>query len=116
MDRMNEHSPMSGLADLLEITTTVEHESEANRLAMDLVTQKLAACVQILGPIQSIYEWNGSVQNSSEFGLKLKVAPDSLNNVVSYLKKNHPYDLPEIIVHQVKASPEYADWVQKQRT
>lgn len=103
------------LADLVEITTTVEHQADANRLATEIVSQRLAACVQISGPIFSVYQWNGSIQNGQEFGLKLKVASDGLANAVAFLQANHPYELPEIIVNQVKASTEYAQWVNEQR-
>ncbi len=103
------------LADLVEITTTVEHQADANRLATEIVSQRLAACVQISGPIFSVYRWNGSIHSGQEFGLKLKVASDGLANAVAFLQENHPYELPEIIVNQVKASAEYAQWVNEQR-
>ncbi len=103
------------LADLVEITTTVEHQADANRLATEIVSQRLAACVQISGPIFSVYQWKGFIHSGQEFGLKLKVASDGLANAVAFLRANHPYELPEIIVNQVKASTEYAQWINEQR-
>ncbi len=102
------------LADLVEITTTVEHQVDANRLATEIVSQRLAACVQISGPIFSVYQWKGSIHNGQEFVLKLKVTSDGLSNAIAFLKANHPYELPKIIVNQVKASTEYAQWVSEQ--
>lgn len=112
---INDPGQQCQLADLVEIITTVEHQADANRLATEIVSQRLAACVQISGPILSVYEWNGSIQNAQEFGLKLKVASDGLTNAIAFLRANHPYELPEIIVIHVKASMEYAQWVNKQR-
>jgi periplasmic divalent cation tolerance protein len=103
------------LPDLVEVTTTVGTEADAKRLAVELVTKRIAACVQITGPIESVYEWDGITQIGPEFGLKLKVAPQSIESAVDYLNANHPYELPEIILHPVKCSQNYADWVNKQR-
>lgn len=101
------------LSDLVEITTTVALSSDAERLATAIVTEKVAACVQITGPIQSVYEWEGKIQIGTEYGLKLKTTVEAMRGAIAFLKQNHPYDLPEMVVHFAKTSPEYGDWVHR---
>jgi periplasmic divalent cation tolerance protein len=98
---------------VFEISTTVATQAAAEAMAAALLEQRLAACVQINGPILSLYHWRGNIERSQEYGLKIKTSQDRLEQAVAYLHEHHPYDLPEILTRTSMASAEYAHWVQE---
>ncbi|MDE0708036.1 MAG: divalent cation tolerance protein CutA [Candidatus Poseidoniales archaeon] len=75
-----------------------------------LMLESGSACVQH-SPLQSMYKWEGEIKSSQEWGLQLKVTKTQLEKVLSSLKENHPYEIPQIIHWLAEATPEYADWV-----
>ena len=77
--------------------TTVGGEEEGVRLAKELVEGRLAACVQMLPRMRSIYRWKGEVQDDGEHLLLIKTAAEKFAAVEEYLKANHSYDEPEIV-------------------
>jgi len=78
------------------------------------VEEKLAACVQITGPIESTYRWKGNVENASEFLCLIKTREDFFLKVESAIKNMHPYEVPEIIaVPIIKGSKEYLQWLEE---
>jgi len=94
------------------ISTTLEKKQDAERLANLLLDRKLIACAQVLGPITSIYRWQGVTTSATEFALSLKTTPACSKTVKSLLCENHPYDLPEIIVQEIgESSDDYANWL-----
>ena len=99
------------LVTIEEVRTTLPTQSAAEELAAALVEQRLAACVQISGPILSIYRWDGSINKDQEFSLCCKTTASRLPQLVDYLRAHHPYDLPEILAISLKASNEYAHWL-----
>ena len=99
---------------IVVITTTFPTHAVAEQVACALVEQKLAACVQITGPIQSIYFWEESVKFESEYSVKIKIGAGRLNEVVDFLKSHHPYELPQIVWETVQATAEFSQWVDRQ--
>ena len=96
----------------VQITTTFAKEEEATALAYVLVDRKLAACVQVVGPIQSIYRWNGAIEEGTEWMCLAKTSLFSSHSAIRYIKENHPYDNPEIVVTPIiGGSPDYLRWV-----
>jgi periplasmic divalent cation tolerance protein len=96
----------------IQVTTTTEARQEAHTIAQFLVEAKLAACVQIAGPITSIYRWNGKVENTQEWLCLIKTHDDLYSKVEAAIKSLHPYETPEIIaVPIVKGSKEYLNWL-----
>jgi len=94
--------------------TTVGGEEEGVRLAKELVEGRLAACVQMLPRMRSIYRWKGEVQDDSEHLLLIKTAAEKIAAVEEYLKANHSYDEPEIVaVPASYVSDGYLRWVTK---
>ena len=92
--------------------TTVASKQEAQQLASDLLAKSLAACVQIDGPIESHYHWNGKLNQDDEFRLLIKTTVGSWPKLQRYLESSHPYDEPEIILIPINdASPGYRNWV-----
>lgn len=81
-------------------------------IARHLVEEKLAACVQISGPIESIYRWKGKVEGTAEFLCLVKTREDLFAQVETAIKKRHSYQTPEIIaVPIVRGSTEYLSWL-----
>ena len=97
-----------------EVRTTLPTIAAADQLAVALVERRLAACVQITGPIQSVYRWNDSINKDQEFSLCCKTSSGRLSQMIDYLQAHHPYELPEVLVSSVQASPQYACWLQEQ--
>ena len=99
----------------IQITTTTETKEQAQTITQHLVEAKLAACVQIVGPITSIYRWKGKVENAPEWLCLIKTRDDLYNKVEATIKSLHPYETPEIIaVPIVKGSKEYLQWISEE--
>jgi periplasmic divalent cation tolerance protein len=96
----------------IQVTTTTETKEQAQTIAQHLVTEKLAACVQITGPITSIYRWKGKVENAQEWLCLIKTRDDLYNKVEAAIKSRHTYETPEIVaVPIIKGSKEYLRWL-----
>jgi periplasmic divalent cation tolerance protein len=99
----------------IQISTTTETKEQAQKIARHLVEQKLAACVQISGPIESTYRWKGKVENAQEWLCLIKTREDFFEKIESAIKKLHSYETPEIIaVPIVKGSKEYLKWMDEE--
>lgn len=98
------------------VMTTTDHEQEANLLANLLVTEQLAACVQIM-PINSVYHWQGEVRQDKEFLLLIKTKTELFEQVKAKLLQHHSYETPEIIqVPLTNGSADYLAWMDQQTT
>jgi periplasmic divalent cation tolerance protein len=87
---------------------------QAARIAGRFVTGKLAACVQIINPIQSIYRWEGKIVEDKEALLLLKTKTTLTDGIKTLLKEIHPYEVPELIIIPVGDGYEpYLSWVDK---
>ena len=96
----------------IQVTTTTETKEEAEKIAQYLVEQKLAACVQITGPIASTYRWKGKVETAQEWLCLIKTREDLYDKVEKAIKELHSYETPEIIaVPIIKGSSEYLSWL-----
>jgi periplasmic divalent cation tolerance protein len=96
------------------VFTTVGSEDEARVMARSLVERKLAACAQI-SSIESVYEWDGALQNDREFRLTLKTVEERYPAVEQAIRELHSYDLPAIHALPVThIHGPYAEWVAKQ--
>lgn len=99
------------MTKILTVLTTVANAEDAAALADKLVQNKLAACVQEL-TIRSHYNWENKTQNEQEVLMLIKTQETLQDEVVSFIKSNHSYDLPEIIVLPVVGGlAEYLAWV-----
>ena len=99
----------------IQVTTTTETKDHAQTIAQHLVEAKLAACVQIVGPITSTYRWKGKVENTQEWLCLIKTRDVLYNKVEAAIKSKHPYETPEIIAVQiVKGSKEYLQWISEE--
>jgi periplasmic divalent cation tolerance protein len=103
---------MSDTPEALVVLTTVEKLEDGERLAGLLIERELAACVQILPPMISIYRWQGAVERASEVLLLIKTTCSAYPRLETTIKENHPYQTPEIIALPVEAgSGDYLSWL-----
>ncbi len=95
------------------IISTAGSRDEASRIAQALVTDSLAACVNIVGPIESVYRWQGKVESSEEFLLLIKASSACASNAIHRLRELHSYELPEAIELDISGgSTDYLRWIQ----
>ena len=88
---------------------------EGQVIARTLVEERLAACVNIVSPIQSVYRWQGKVEDDQEVLLIVKTTADMLERLVARVKQMHNYELPEIIALPIVAGAEdYLSWIDDQ--
>lgn len=105
---------------VLLVMTNMPDQTGAEALAKSLVTQKLAACVNILAPCLSVYEWhdasgNKQLEQSSEIPMLIKTNQTQYAALEAAILEAHPYELPEIISISVDGGlPHYLQWVDTQ--
>lgn len=103
------------MSDVRIVLTTVSGGPEAVALARALVDERLAACVNVLPVMMSVYRWRGRVECEAEQQLVIKTTMNRLAAVRDRLSSLHPYELPELIVLPVvDGSPAYLDWVRQE--
>ena len=103
------------MTEFIEVTTTTSSEQEARLIAHELVKNRLAACVQITGPIQSIYRWQGEVCEATEYRCTIKSTALHTTRIVESIQQHHSYETPEILVVAIaNCAPDYADWLRMQ--
>jgi periplasmic divalent cation tolerance protein len=99
-------------AEYLQVQTTAGSEEEAERIAATLVERRLAACVQVIGPISSHYRWQGKVEHSQEWLCLAKTEAASYAKLEAAIAELHSYDEPEIVATPIVAgSAGYLNWV-----
>ncbi len=99
------------MAELVEVHITYDADAPAQAAAQSLVESRLAACVQVDGPVKSTFWWDGKVQQEPEWRLTAKTTPALRARVVEALVESHPYDLPGLHWQTLKTTPAFADWV-----
>lgn len=99
---------------LLVITNLPDAES-ARALAVQLVEQRVAACVNILAPCHSIYRWEGKIEEAEEVPLLIKTSASRYAALEEAIRAYHPYELPEIVAVSIeKGLPGYLAWLAKE--
>ena len=84
----------------------------AQQCARELVVQKLAACVNILPAMTSIYAWQGEIETAQEHLLIIKASANNYRAIENWLKSNHPYEVPEIVALPItQGLPDYLNWI-----
>jgi periplasmic divalent cation tolerance protein len=98
------------MSDLVLVLTTIPDDSRADELARALVDERLAACVNVHGPMVSTYRWQGQVEREPERQIVIKTMRVRLPELEARLRALHPYDVPEFVVIDVESSAMYAAW------
>lgn len=100
------------MSDYVQVMTTAGSEEEAGRIASLLVERRLAACVQVVGPIVSRYRWQGEVEEEREWQCLAKTTRAAYEALEAAIREVHSYDEPEIIATPIVAgSAGYLAWI-----
>ena len=100
------------MTDKRIVLTTAGSEEEARKIARHLVEKRLAACVNIIPQIESIYRWQGKVESSREWLLVAKTTQEKFPAVRDAIRKLHSYDVPECVVLNIEdGSSDYLQWL-----
>lgn len=100
---------------LVLVLSTAPDRATAERLAHALVTESLAACVNILAPCRSVYRWQGEVCSEEEWPMLIKTPSDRLDALCARLRALHPYEVPEIVTFAASSAlPDYLAWAVEQ--
>ncbi len=100
------------MTDKRLVFTTAGSKDEAHEIAHALVERRLAACVNIAGPIKSVYRWKGEVEDAQEWLLIIKTTAAAFESVRDAIRELHSYELPECIMLPIEAgSAEYISWI-----
>jgi len=103
------------MLELIEIQTTAASPEEAQRIADHLLNGRLAACVQVSGPLQSRYWWQGQLEQADEWVCTAKSIASLYESVEAAIREVHSYDEPQILaVSVLRASAGYQQWVEEQ--
>ena len=101
------------MTDYIQVVTTTEHREDAERIARTLVEQRLAACVQVTGPITSIYRWHGQIETAAEWQCWAKSRRDLYDQIEQAIRGLHPYEVPEILAMPILAgNADYLAWLE----
>jgi periplasmic divalent cation tolerance protein len=100
------------MTDVLLVLTTVPDEATGELLARTLVEERLAACVNVLAPMISIYRWEGAVERATEQQVIIKTTREQLMAVQARVRQLHSYELPEFLVLAIdEGNKDYLAWV-----
>lgn len=100
------------MAEYLQVLTATGSEQEAERISAALVERRLAACVQVLGPVASRYRWQGEVETAREWLCLAKTEAGRYERLEAAIRELHSYDEPEIVATQIVAgSAGYLEWL-----
>jgi len=112
MDLSTGTSKMKAMTEYLQVLTTIDSEEAAERISAALVERRLAACVQVVGPISSTYRWQGGIERSREWMCVAKTNAARYPDVEAAIRELHSYDEPEIVATPIVAgSPGYLAWL-----
>ena len=102
-------------AEYLMVYSSCPDQAVAQEIATALVQQKLAACVNIMAGVQSIYQWQGKLENSKEVMLLIKTRREVYAQLEARIVEAHPYELPEIVAVPIaQGLPGYLGWIDQE--
>jgi periplasmic divalent cation tolerance protein len=103
------------MTEYIQVFTTTDTKESAEKIATELVTKRLAACTQVIGPLTSNYRWEGQLEKSEEWLCIIKTRMAKYTEVERFIKKIHGYDVPEILALPVVAGNQaYLEWLDQE--
>lgn len=103
------------MSEFVFVYSTFPDADSAKRVAEELVQGKLAACVNIHGPMTSVYEWQGGLETGPEFAAFIKTRAQLADDVIAAARKLHPYTVPCFLILPIAdGNADYLDWVRAQ--
>lgn len=104
----------AAMNEFVQVMTTTQRKEDAQRIAEVLVEKRLAACVQIVGPITSLFRWQGQIESVEEWQCHIKTRAALYEDVEREVRANHPYEVPEILALPIVAgSRDYLAWLRE---
>ena len=99
---------------VISVYVLFANADEAERIGRTVVEERLAACINILGPVRSIYRWKGDVQTADEVAAILKTSHFEADALITRISGLHSYEVPCIVTSPIDKVPrDYADWVEE---
>ena len=99
----------------VQVLTTIDSREAAEQVGRAVVEARAAACAQVVGPIHSIYWWDGKVETAQEWQILMKTTVDRYAEVERAIRQSHSYDAPEIIATPITdGGADYLSWVEKE--
>jgi periplasmic divalent cation tolerance protein len=103
------------MVEYIQVVTTTADRADAERIARALVEEQLAACVQVVGPIVSVYRWQGRIETAEEWQCWAKTRRDLFSRIEEAINRMHSYEVPEILAIPVMAGgAAYLTWLDKE--
>ena len=103
------------MTEFIQVFITINDRSKAKEIAETLIEKRLAACVQISGPISSLYRWQGRIAEDQEWLLIIKSSGDHYGELEKEVKRIHVYEVPEILSVSISDGNEaYLNWLKKE--
>ena len=103
------------MEEYIQVLTTTETKEDAKKIAKELVERRLAACIQISGPITSVFRWDENIQEESEWRITIKTGYDLYEDLEKVLEGIHPYEVPEIVaLPLIRGSEKYFEWMKNE--
>ena len=100
------------MTEFIQVLTTVEHKADAEKIAKILVEKRIAACVQIIGPMTSYFHWQDKLDSTKEYLCLIKSRDDLFHELEAAINKIHPYEVPEILATPItKGGKGYLSWM-----
>ncbi len=108
-------TPRSMPHEFVQLQTTLDDREQAEKLIRDAVECRLAACGQLLGPVNSTYWWNGAVEEAAEWLCVFKTTGALAASLEQWIIKRHPYEVPEVVtVGIADVSKSYVEWIENE--
>jgi periplasmic divalent cation tolerance protein len=103
------------MTDKIVVFSTCASEQDADKLARELVESRVAACVNIVAGVRSVYRWHGAVESAGEWLLIIKSSRERFGELRATLEKKHSYEVPEVLaVPVVDGAANYLNWLEAQ--
>jgi len=100
------------MTEYIQVVTTVEQKADAEKIAKILVEKRIAACVQIIGPLTSYFRWQGTMDAAQEYLCLIKSRDDLFAELEAAIKGMHPYEVPEILAMPITGGgKDYLNWL-----
>ncbi len=94
------------------VISTIDNRDSAEHLARVLLDSRLVACVNIIGPMTSLYHWQGAIEHDEEYLLLMKTESAEEKNLIERIQELHPYEVPEVIVLPIlDGASSYLSWI-----
>ncbi len=115
MDTLGELKAFEGINMFVAIYTTFENLNEARKVGRQLVKKKLTGCVNLIPNVNSIYRWEGKIEEATEIILWCKTQDFLIDKIQNIIQELHPYSLPAFVVYPIHSgSEEYLRWLSEE--